>query len=313
LLLYNYYRPQYNFGEATTVTAIAGHPFIYDINIDENVLGSTYSWYIEGTSPDNGDIPVFEYTTTEEKNNDLEETLTTEQAGTYVVYVTNPELSDLRLQSEPITINIDCVPQSERDALIAFYDSTNGDKWQFYGDTWKKDTPVSTWEGVDVEDCHVVRLIFSVNFMAFDGVLPPQIGDLLYLKELLIANGETGLKGEIPPEIGKLENLEVLQLGGSGIGGKIPPQIGNLKSLRRLYLNDTEIEGEIPSEIGKLENLEHWLMGECHLSGSIPPELGNLSNLFWLNLCWNDLVGEIPPELEKIIESGSTNFINLIL
>jgi hypothetical protein len=114
------------------VTAIAGHPFIYDIDIDENVLGSTYSWYIEGTSPEDGDAPAFEYTRTADKNNDLEVTLTEEDAGTYVVYVTNPELPDLTLQSEPVTINVEepcIVPQSQIDALMSIYHAAGGENW----------------------------------------------------------------------------------------------------------------------------------------------------------------------------------------
>ena len=65
--------------------------------------------------------------------------------------------------------------------------------------------------------------------------------------ELDLSN--SGLTGEIPPEIGNLTNLTELVLGNNQLTGSIPPEIGNLTNLTHLYLNDNQLSGIIPDEI----------------------------------------------------------------
>jgi len=42
------------------------------------------------------------------------------------------------------------IPASERDALIAFYESTNGYNW-VKSDNWLSDSPVNDWYGVSLK------------------------------------------------------------------------------------------------------------------------------------------------------------------
>ena len=86
------------------------------------------------------------------------------------------------------------------------------------------------------------------------------------------------LSGEFPSEIGNLENLYGLELGGNQLTGEIPPEIGNLTNLTILHLSFNQ------------------------LSGEIPPEIGNLTNLFSMSvdLSYNQLTGEIPSEICNI-------------
>jgi len=67
----------------------------------------------------------------------------------------------------------------------------------------------------------------------------------------------SGLTGEIPPEIGNLTNLTYLSLSSNQLSGEIPVEIGNLTSLNWLSLSDNQLTGEIPSYIGNLTNLTH--------------------------------------------------------
>ena len=58
-----------------------------------------------------------------------------------------------------------------------------------------------------------------------------------------------GLTGSIPPEIGCLTNLTLLQLSDNQLTGGIPPEIGNLTNLTILALFNNQLTGEIPPEV----------------------------------------------------------------
>tara|TARA_Y100001934_G_scaffold66425_1_gene82508 strand:+ start:1780 stop:2514 length:735 start_codon:yes stop_codon:yes gene_type:complete len=105
------------------------------------------------------------------------------------------------------------------------------------------------------------------------------------------------LTGEIPSDIGKLINLEILNLNENQLTGEIPVEIGNLTYLTRLELYNNQLTGEIPPEIGNLTNLTYLRLHNNQLTGEIPPEIGNLTNLTSLSLSYNQLSGVIPSEI----------------
>ena len=150
------------------------------------------------------------------------------------------------------------IPPVERKALIALYDSTNGNKW-IKNDNWlDEEVPVSKWHGVklDPDEKNVVRLELDVN----------------------------NLVGQIPSKIGDLTKLDVLDLRANQLSGSIPTELGNLIELTFLDLRANQLSGYIPSELGKLTKLKVLRLGENQLSGSIPPELGNLKYLVKFDL-----------------------------
>ena len=201
--------------------------------------------------------------------------------------ITNPDYPDLTLRSVSFGIGyVLGVPKKEYEALVALYDSTNGNGW-FMHDNWLSDKDVSEWNGVYVENNRVKSLWLSDNNLI--GSIPPQIGNLDSLKILYLS--ENGLTGNIPPEIGNLGNLVELDLSENGLSGSIPPEIGNLHNLTYLYLYENQLSGNIPPEIGNLGYLDELDLSENKLSGSIPPEIGNLSRLEYLYLGENKLTG----------------------
>ena len=305
------YAPQRLFGKPTTVEVTEGVEFIYDIDIDENINGSTYSWYKQGDSPGSG-TPVFEYTTQDiegadenvkDINNDLKQKITEDQAGTYVVYVTNEEFKDadgnalLTLQSEPITINVtkpeDCTPEDQRQALIEFYNSTGGDKWN-NNTNWCSDTePVENWHGITIdEECNVIKLHLRSNNLS--GIIPESFGNLKFLQEVLFYNNN--LTGEIPQSIGNLKALRALEFSRNNMSGEIPPTIGELSSLVWLYLWGNQLNGKIPPQIAKLSNLETLYISSNSFSDKIP-DLTGLVSAQKIYLHRNDLTGPIPESL----------------
>jgi Leucine-rich repeat (LRR) protein len=199
------------------------------------------------------------------------------------------------------------IPASERAALIALYNSTNGAGW-YCRDNWRNAEDADfalpgtecTWCGVtcDATGSHVSRLDLAFNNM--DGSIPPEIGNLTSLLSLSLSSNP--LSGSIPPEVGNLTSLLFLDVGGSQLSGSIPPQIGNLTSLEYLGLG-ANLSGPIPPEIGNLSQLSWLHLHDNQLSGSIPPEIGNLSRLTELWLEGNQLSGPIPPEIGNLTKA----------
>ena len=75
------------------------------------------------------------------------------------------------------------------------------------------------------------------------------------LKDLSI--GSNLLSGPIPPELGNLTQLEELIIPRYGkLSGSIPPELGNLAQLEYLWLFENELTGSIPPELGNLRGIE---------------------------------------------------------
>ena len=192
------------------------------------------------------------------------------------------------------TFTVTVVP-SERDALAALYNATNGANWANNAN-WMTDRPLGQWFGVEVSAGHVTRLDLWENNLS--GTIPPEIGNLGGLEWLELGNNR--IEGEIPPEIGNLTGLRHLSLGPNRLTGEIPPEIGNLTELWFLSLALNNLTGEIPPEIGNMIGLRHLRLFANDLSGSIPPEIGNLTHLWEMWASFNEFTGPLPPEMGKL-------------
>lgn len=167
---------------------------------------------------------------------------------------------------------------SERAALLALYNSTNGDRW-IDRTNWGTGAPLSDWYGVKTDqNGHVVELYLVQN----------------------------NLEGYIPPEIGYLTELQYLYLGGNEkLTGDIPHTVWQLTKLKWLFLSFTKIRGLLPSAVKNLVNVEYFLIyglgGNLNttLQGEIPVELFNLPNVYQIELGNNSLTGTIPNEIGK--------------
>jgi Leucine-rich repeat (LRR) protein len=179
-------------------------------------------------------------------------------------------------------------------ALIALYDSTNGDTWG-NNSGWKTG-PVSTWHGITLTANRVTQII--LNYNSLSGKLPAEIGNLSELVILYINNN--AISGTIPPQIGNLTNLVNLAIFSNNFNGSLPPELGNLSSLEKLLADHNNFTNSIPPQLGNLSSLLELHLDYNNLSGSIPPELGNLSNVTSFYLRNNQLSGSIPQELGNL-------------
>ncbi len=192
------------------------------------------------------------------------------------------------------------ISTSERDALIALYDSTGGQYHWYYPYLWLgPEGTECTWEGVscNAAETTVVELYLRDNNLT--GSLPPEIGDLTGLVTLDLAENWL-LEGPIPDEIGNLTNLEILDMGSTSLSGTLPSGIAGLASLRHLDVIWCNLTGPIPPEIDFLHALEHLNLSGNQLTGMIPEELGTLPALRELILGGNQLSGLIPRQLGNL-------------
>ncbi|CAL4921929.1 unnamed protein product [Urochloa decumbens] len=116
------------------------------------------------------------------------------------------------------------------------------------------------------------------------------------------------LVGPIPPEIGRLNQLQTLLLQGNSLYGPLPPELGNCTKLQQLYLQGNYLSGNIPSEFGDLVELEALDLSSNTLSGSIPHSLDKLSKLTSFNVSMNFLTGAIPSS-GLLVNFNETSFV----
>ncbi|GKV21221.1 hypothetical protein SLEP1_g31219 [Rubroshorea leprosula] len=141
--------------------------------------------------------------------------------------------------------------------------------------------------------------ILDVDKNQLQGRLPKSIANLS--NQLWVLHfGWNNLFGDIPPELGNLVNLNVLDLHDNQLTDKVPNEIGQLGQLKDMFLGKKKLIGEIPGSFGNLTLLIMLALEQNKLNGSIPSSLGNCQNLEELVLFQNDLSGSIPNELFNI-------------
>ena len=239
------------------------------------------------------------------------------------------------------TAEITTVENTDRTALVALYEATDGPNW-IDNTNWLTDAPLGEWYGVETDGSgRVVGLDLRGRWdyeaqadipHGLTGSLPPELGNLRNLQTLTL--GSNNLSGPIPPELGQLDNLRSLSLRANRLHGHIPPELGSLGELQQLWLGGNLLTRTIPPELGELAKLTHlhltlnllegtiprelgnlteltWLrLDQNELEGQIPSQLGGLTNLSVLNLGWNNLTGPIPPALGNLSNLGNLNLDN---
>ena len=218
-------------------------------------------------------------------------------AGTASVTVTAQDPDGLSAtQVMTVTTAASAGPQSDREVLEVFYDSTSGASWT-NRTNWKTSAPLGEWHGVTTDPAGRVTWL-DLHRNSLTGLIPPVLEHLASLRGLYLSGND--LTGPIPSELGRLVNLERLGLWGNALTGPVPAWLGNLTGLRTLYLSGNDLTGPIPSELGNLVNLEYLQLWGNALTGPVPAWLGNLTGLRSVHLGGNDLTGPIPSELGNL-------------
>ena len=190
------------------------------------------------------------------------------------------------------------VPATERAALAALYNSTNGAEWTRKDNWLVVDPCTNEWYGVICDQSESISQLHLGSNGLF-GTVPAELGNLVSLQSLSLSWNHR-LHGSIPSTLGNLSDLRLLGLDANNFSGSIPAEFGKLTKLQSLDMWHNNLSGSIPAELGNLVNLTSLDLSDNHLSGSIPAELGNLVKLRSLLLFINQLSGPIPAELGKL-------------
>ena len=160
--------------------------------------------------------------------------------------------------------------RNDRAALETLYNATNGGNWTGVknDERWRSDLPLNQWHGVKADAYgRVTSLRLDDNRLS--GSIPPELGNLADLQVLDLGNNQ--LSGSIPKELGNLADLQMLRLYNNRLSGEIPPELGNLVNLHTLYLNLNRFTGEIPRGWGRITGWKVWhIIRGNSFTGCIP-------------------------------------------
>ncbi|WRX17492.1 Protein kinase domain - like 10 [Theobroma cacao] len=107
------------------------------------------------------------------------------------------------------------------------------------------------------------------------------------------------LSGEIPSDIGMMQNFSMLHLGFNDFHGKLPAQIGQLP-LVVLNITQNKFSGEIPAEIGNIKCLQNLDLSHNNFSGIFPTSFSNLTELNKFNVSYNPLISGVIPSTGQL-------------
>ena len=137
---------------------------------------------------------------------------------------------------------------------------------------WDADRPITTWEGITIGGDPPRVVALALPSRGLRGHLPPRLGRLHGLRELRL--GDNRLSSPIPFELRALDSLESLELHGNELIGRIPAVLGGLPRLESLTLHDNRLRGPIPATLTYASTLERLSLGSnAGLSGCILPAL----------------------------------------
>ncbi|TGO02349.1 hypothetical protein PN36_26485 [Candidatus Thiomargarita nelsonii] len=143
------------------------------------------------------------------------------------------------------------IPKKECKALIALYDSTDGENW-LDNEGWKMTNTPCSWNGVSCQNGQVTGLSLGNNNLK--GSLDKNFFKLKKLKSLVLSDNE--LNGTSLNNFKKLKKLETLLLNNCKLSGKIPNSLMKLKKLDELDLKDNCFSTKVSKKLKKwLDNL----------------------------------------------------------
>jgi len=99
-----------------------------------------------------------------------------------------------------------------------------------------------------------------------------------------------------PAELGKLANLQILEIGGNPDVKELPKEIGKLSQLHTLKVSSVKVT--LPAEFSALKSMKTLEMVSCDLT-EFPKVILDMPNMTYLNLNSNK-IASVPAEISKL-------------
>lgn len=168
---------------------------------------------------------------------------------------------------------------------------TNG--WPVLSSTWSKESPsCCTWEGVSCTE--------GIN----GGVASAEASRV---KSLRLPG--RGLEGSISSSLGRLDQLEALDLSRNLLRGALPAELSGLVRLHLLNLSFNALSGTVGPAIAGLTSLGIIDLSSNYFNGTDLFELGGFTSLAVFNVSNNSLSGPVGRRL--CLGSGSIQLLDL--
>ncbi len=154
-----------------------------------------------------------------------------------------------RYDSATARATVEVAPRlTDREILEILYEAVGGDDWTD-NTNWLSDRDLNDWYGVHAYQGRVHSLFLRDN----------------------------NLVGTVPPELGGLDSLIILQLSSNELSGPIPPELSKFRKLRDLYLSrNARISGRLPAELGYTGGLKYLVVDQTSLFGPMPLTFASL-------------------------------------
>ena len=148
------------------------------------------------------------------------------------VTVGTPATVTVTLRDDPTSA------ETDRTALVALYNATGGPGWMD-NTNWLSNAPLGEWYGVETNESGRVT---ELHLGGWDEALEEHVGN--------------GLSGMLSSDLGTLAHLRDLRIQGNrGLTGPLPAELGDLANSKNWISWENELTGPIPASLGMLASL----------------------------------------------------------
>ncbi|XP_059647326.1 probable leucine-rich repeat receptor-like protein kinase At2g33170 [Cornus florida] len=190
---------------------------------------------------------------------------------------------------------------TDQSALLALKSHITSDPHNILAKNWTTTTSHCNWIGVHCNTRHHRVAALNLSYMGLSGTIPPHIGNLSFLTLLDIRNNS--FHGAIPKEIGHLRRLKIIRFFSNDFTGNLPKEIGKLANLVSLDVQSNRLSGFIPASIFNISSLEDIAFTNNSLSGNLPTDMCyRLPKLYGLYLSFNQFDSQIPSTLYECLK-----------
>ncbi|KAL8045766.1 hypothetical protein ABFX02_08G135200 [Erythranthe guttata] len=183
---------------------------------------------------------------------------------------------------------------TDQSALLVLKSHITLDPYHIITTNWTNSSSVCSWIGITCGLRHNRVTAVNISDMGLSGTIPPQLGNLSFLVLLDLSFNLFG--GVLPQQLSFLHRLKFISFEANTLSGEIPQWLGLLTKLEYLSLRNNSFTGSIPSSLSNLTNLRVLSFAYNRLSGQIPTAIFNISTLEGISFKGNELSGSLPSD-----------------